>query len=85
MCIRDSLIASQLSDRGVKRLLVAGGETSGEVVRALGTTVAVVGEEVAPGAPWIHDEERDVHLVLKSGNFGEEDLFVEVAAQGRTA
>ncbi|UPL18921.1 3-oxo-tetronate kinase [Microbacterium aurugineum] len=79
------LIASQLSDRGVKRLLVAGGETSGEVVRALGTTVAVVGEEVAPGAPWIHDEERDVHLVLKSGNFGEEDLFVEVAAQGRTA
>ncbi|WP_426171846.1 3-oxo-tetronate kinase [Microbacterium sp. DWRC1-3] len=79
------LIASQLSDRGVKRMLIAGGETSGEVIRALGTTVAVVGEEVAPGAPWIHDEARDVHLVLKSGNFGEEDLFVEVARQGRTA
>ncbi len=61
------LIAAQLSDRGVKRMLIAGGETSGEVVRALGTTVAVVGEEVAPGAPWIHDERRDVHLILKSG------------------
>jgi uncharacterized protein YgbK (DUF1537 family) len=79
------LIAAQLSDRGVKRMLIAGGETSGEVIRALGTTVAVVGEEVAPGAPWIHDERRDVHLVLKSGNFGDEDLFVDVASRGLTA
>ncbi|WP_372468202.1 3-oxo-tetronate kinase [Microbacterium maritypicum] len=79
------LIAAQLSDRGVKRLLIAGGETSGEVIRALGTTVAVVGEEVAPGAPWIHDERRDVHLILKSGNFGDEELFVDVARQGVAA
>lgn len=79
------IIAAQLSDRGVKRMLIAGGETSGEVIRALGTTVAVVGEEVAPGAPWIHDEGRDVHLVLKSGNFGDEDLFVDVASRGLTA
>ena len=79
------LIAAQLSDRGVTRMLIAGGETSGEVIRSLGTTVAVVGEEVAPGAPWIHDERRDVHLVLKSGNFGDEDLFVDVATQGLTA
>lgn len=79
------IIAAQLSDRGVKRMLIAGGETSGEVIRALGTTVAVVGEEVAPGAPWIHDERRDVHLVLKSGNFGDEDLFVDVASRGLTA
>ena len=76
------LIAAQLSDRGVTRMLIAGGETSGEVIRSLGTTVAVVGEEVAPGAPWIHDERRDVHLVLKSGNFGDEDLFVDVAQRG---
>ncbi|MFB8189293.1 3-oxo-tetronate kinase [Microbacterium sp. NPDC055988] len=79
------LIAAQLSDRGVKRMLIAGGETSGEVIRALGTTVAVVGEEVAPGAPWIHDERRDVHLILKSGNFGDEELFVDVARQGLAA
>jgi uncharacterized protein YgbK (DUF1537 family) len=76
------LVAAALADRGVTRMLIAGGETSGEVIRSLGTTVAVVGEEVAPGAPWIHDEKRDVHLVLKSGNFGDEDLFVEVARQG---
>lgn len=79
------LIAAQLSDRGVQRMLIAGGETSGEVIRALGTTVAVVGEEVAPGAPWIHDEQHDVHLILKSGNFGDEDLFVDVARQGLAA
>lgn len=79
------LIATQLSDRGVQRMLIAGGETSGEVIRALGTTVAIVGEEVAPGAPWIHDEQHDVHLILKSGNFGDEDLFVDVARQGLTA
>lgn len=76
------LVAAALADRGVTRMLIAGGETSGEVIRSLGTAVAVVGEEVAPGAPWIHDEKRDVHLVLKSGNFGDEDLFVDVARQG---
>lgn len=77
------LIAAQLAERGVKRMLIAGGETSGEVIRALGTVVAIVGEEAAPGAPWIHDEASDVHLILKSGNFGDEDLFVDVAGPGR--
>ncbi|WP_223624281.1 3-oxo-tetronate kinase [Microbacterium sp. EST19A] len=76
------LVAAALADRGVTRMLIAGGETSGEVIRSLGTAVAVVEEEVAPGAPWIHDEKRDVHLVLKSGNFGDEDLFIDVARQG---
>ncbi|MFS0911148.1 3-oxo-tetronate kinase [Microbacterium sp. 179-I 3D2 NHS] len=79
------LIAAQLADRGIRRMLIAGGETSGEVIRSLGTVVAEVGEEVAPGAPWIHDAARDVHLILKSGNFGDEDLFVEVARQGGAA
>jgi uncharacterized protein YgbK (DUF1537 family) len=79
------LIAAQLADRGIQRMLIAGGETSGEVIRSLGTVVAEVGEEVAPGAPWIHDAARDVHLILKSGNFGDEDLFVEVARQGSAA
>lgn len=76
------LIALQLAERGLRRMLIAGGETSGEVVRALGTGTAVVGEEVALGAPWIYDAERDLHLVLKSGNFGEPDLFVDVARSG---
>lgn len=76
------LIATQLAERGLRRMLIAGGETSGEVVRALGTQTAVVGEEVAVGAPWIHDAGRDLHLILKSGNFGEPELFVEVARSG---
>ena len=69
----------------MQRLLIAGGETSGEAIRELGTTVAVVGAEAATGAPWIHDVEHDLHLVLKSGNFGDEDLFVEVARAGEAA
>lgn len=78
------LIARQLAKRGVRRMLVAGGETSGEVVQALGIRVAAVGEEAALGAPWIHDTERDLHLVLKSGNFGEPEFFVDVARNGDT-
>ncbi|MFF2050543.1 3-oxo-tetronate kinase [Leifsonia sp. NPDC058194] len=73
------LIADGLAARGVSRMLIAGGETSGAVIQALGTRVAVVGEEAALGAPWIHDVARDLHLVLKSGNFGDPDLFVDVA------
>jgi 3-dehydrotetronate 4-kinase len=76
------LIATQLADRGLQRMLIAGGETSGEVVRALGTKVAVVGEEAAVGVPWIHDPKRGLHLVLKSGNFGEADFFVDAARSG---
>ncbi|MFV0253264.1 MAG: 3-oxo-tetronate kinase [Beutenbergiaceae bacterium] len=77
-------LAVALAGRGVQRLLVAGGETSGEVMRALGTSTAVVGAEAAVGAPWITDAERDMHLVLKSGNFGTEELFIDVAATGET-
>lgn len=78
------LIAHELVDRGVARLLIAGGETSGAVVEALGLRTALVGEEAARGAPWIHDPARDLHLVLKSGNFGEPDLFVDVVRSGAT-
>lgn len=76
------LIAKKLAERGLRRLLIAGGETSGEVVKALGIRIAVVGEEAALGTPWIHDVGRDLHLILKSGNFGEPDLFVDVARSG---
>ncbi|GAA1421164.1 3-oxo-tetronate kinase [Agrococcus citreus] len=73
------LVARGLAHRGVRRMLVAGGETSGAVIRELGTTVAVVGEEAAVGVPWIHDTAHGVHLVLKSGNFGDVDMFTSVA------
>lgn len=78
-------IARSLSDAGVRRMLIAGGETSGEVVKQLGLRTAVVGEEAALGAPWIHDPVRGLHLVLKSGNFGAPDLFVDVSRSGVTS
>lgn len=78
------LIALGLADRGVRRLLIAGGETSGEVVKALGTRIATVGREAAAGVPWIHDQDRDLHLALKSGNFGGQELFVDVALESGT-
>ncbi|MFF2270931.1 3-oxo-tetronate kinase [Agromyces sp. NPDC058136] len=78
-------IAVRLAERGIHRLLIAGGETSGEVIRALGTTTAVVGEEAAAGVPWIHDTERGLDLVLKSGNFGSPELFVDVVRDGAEA
>ncbi|MGC5076879.1 3-oxo-tetronate kinase [Agrococcus sp. DT81.2] len=75
-------IAVGLVERGVRRMVIAGGETSGAVVDALGVRTAVVGGEAAVGAPWIHEPALDLHLVLKSGNFGTPDLFVDVAESG---
>ncbi|EJZ18697.1 four-carbon acid sugar kinase family protein (plasmid) [Rhizobium sp. Pop5] len=63
--------------QGVRRFVVAGGETSGAVTRALGVTRLEIGPEIAPGVPWTFAEvegER-VALALKSGNFGRETFF----------
>ncbi|MFH8805633.1 3-oxo-tetronate kinase [Streptomyces sp. NPDC017936] len=70
-------LASHLVGRGVRRLLVAGGETSGAVTTALGVRAVLVGEEADPGVPWTHatTESGDLALMLKSGNFGAPDLF----------
>jgi uncharacterized protein YgbK (DUF1537 family) len=74
-----SEIAKGLVERGVGQLIVAGGETSGACVHALGITRLQVGMQVAPGVPWCHAVtgllDRPVHLLLKSGNFGEQDIF----------
>jgi uncharacterized protein YgbK (DUF1537 family) len=69
-------IAVGLRARGVDLLVIAGGETSGAVVEALGVTGVRIGSEAAPGVPWIHPiDEPDLTLLLKSGNFGAEDFF----------
>jgi uncharacterized protein YgbK (DUF1537 family) len=73
-------IARGLVALGVDRLVVAGGETSGAVVHALGITRLHIGREIAPGVPWTVAE-RDgpanapLLLALKSGNFGGADFF----------
>ncbi|MCU1424297.1 MAG: hypothetical protein JWM51_588 [Microbacteriaceae bacterium] len=69
-------IAKGLVQDGVRRLVVAGGETSGAVVSGLGTSAIEIGAEVDPGVPWtISVDEPRIGLLLKSGNFGSEDIF----------
>jgi uncharacterized protein YgbK (DUF1537 family) len=76
-----SSIAKGLVERGVAQLVVAGGETSGACVQALGITRMQVGMQVAPGVPWCHAVTglagKPVHILLKSGNFGATDIFVQ--------
>jgi len=73
------LIACGLTERGITRLVVAGGETSGAVVTALGISGGVIGEEAAPGVPWIHVTDQRLDLLLKSGNFGDVQLLARAA------
>ncbi|MFJ8795239.1 3-oxo-tetronate kinase [Streptomyces sp. NPDC102462] len=76
-------LASHLVERGVRRLLVAGGETSGAVTTALGVRAVLVGEEADPGVPWTYASTKsgDLALMLKSGNFGAPDLFTRALTE----
>ncbi len=71
-----SEIATGLVARGVRQLIVAGGETSGAVVSALGVQGLHIGPQIDPGVPWTTSiGERPLALALKSGNFGTVDFF----------
>lgn len=70
-------IAEGLVVRGVGRLVVAGGETSGAVVQRLGITSLRIGPEIDPGVPWTYAAPRGIHLALKSGNFGARDFLLK--------
>jgi 3-dehydrotetronate 4-kinase len=79
-------IAVGLRARGVRRFVIAGGETSGAVVTALGVDGGLVGDEVAPGVPWIHTfDETPVSLLLKSGNFGGTSLLTDATVMTPSA
>ena len=70
--------AMTLVDKGFTRLIVAGGETSGAVVGALGVTAIEIGPEIDPGVPWTRSMDgRGLVLALKSGNFGAPDFFLK--------
>lgn len=74
--------ARGLQQRGFTRLLVAGGETSGAVVHALGAQSLAIGPEIDPGVPWTRTlDGPDMALALKSGNFGTPDFFLKAWAQ----
>jgi len=69
-------VARGLVARGVRRLVVAGGETSGAVVNALGVRTLRIGPQIDPGVPWTSSiGEPRLALALKSGNFGAVDFF----------
>jgi uncharacterized protein YgbK (DUF1537 family) len=72
-------IARGLVERGVRQLVVAGGETSGACVQALGITQMQIGPQIDPGVPWCHTRTTfgPLHLTLKSGNFGSVDFFTK--------
>ena len=66
---------------GYQRIVVAGGETSGAVIKALNTEAFQIGEDVAPGVPELWPvNQPGMGLVLKSGNFGDENFFLTALA-----
>jgi uncharacterized protein YgbK (DUF1537 family) len=74
-------IARGLVARGARRLIIAGGETAGAVVQALGVTGLRIGRQIDPGVPWTLSLPRSLGesrlaLALKSGNFGAPDFFL---------
>jgi uncharacterized protein YgbK (DUF1537 family) len=72
-------VARGLVDLGVQQLVVAGGETSGACVQALGIAQLQIGPQIDPGVPWCHSTcaAGGLHIALKSGNFGTEDFFTK--------
>jgi uncharacterized protein YgbK (DUF1537 family) len=71
-------VGRSLLANGFRRFVVAGGETSGAVVGALGVTALHIGPEIDPGVPWTRSiGSPDVALALKSGNFGAPDFFLK--------
>ncbi len=82
-------IAKGLVQAGVRRLVVAGGETSGAVVQALGVQQLRIGAAICPGVPWtqstLPESGDNVQLALKSGNFGGVDFFAQALQQAGVA
>ncbi len=81
-----STIVAELVRRGVKRLIVAGGETSGAAVDRLGIPAFLVGPEIAPGVPVLRtlgNADGELLVALKSGNFGGRDFFAAALAMMR--
>jgi uncharacterized protein YgbK (DUF1537 family) len=78
-------VARGLVARGVRRLVIAGGETAGAIVQALGVTGLRIGRQIDPGVPWTvslpaSPGEPALALALKSGNFGAPDFFLRAFA-----
>jgi uncharacterized protein YgbK (DUF1537 family) len=75
-------LAVRLTQAGVRRIVVGGGETSGAVVAALGVDQMSIGPEIDPGVPALYSqlESHPIGLALKSGNFGGPDFYAKALA-----
>lgn len=75
-------IARTVAAHGIRKFVVAGGETSGAVLEALEIDILEFGDEIDPGVPWVFSGGTDrFALALKSGNFGSEDFFLKALNQ----
>ncbi|PRY20932.1 uncharacterized protein YgbK (DUF1537 family) [Aliiruegeria haliotis] len=70
-------LAARLAEKGIGRIVTAGGETSGAVTQALGADRLRIGPRIAAGVPALRVDGRPLVLALKSGNFGGPDFFAE--------
>ena len=74
-------LAKRAIKNGITRIVIAGGETSGAVTKALEYDSYRIGKSVEPGVPiMIPEKNTNLRLILKSGNFGKED-FMEKAIE----
>lgn len=77
-------IAKNAEKNGANRIIVAGGETSGAVTQVLGYNAYLIGQSIAPGVPiMVPLENKNLRLVLKSGNFGQADFFLRAIKMTR--
>jgi uncharacterized protein YgbK (DUF1537 family) len=75
-------VAVHAVEQGARRLVLAGGETSGAVIEALGVRAVEVVEEADVGVPWTRTTtDPELALLLKSGNFGGPDLFLRAVGR----
>ncbi len=71
-------IALEMAQHGVRRFIIAGGETSGAVMSALNIRAIKIGKSIAPGVPWVATLCDDpLFFALKSGNFGSPEFFLK--------
>lgn len=71
-----SEVAAVLAGQDIRRIVVAGGETSGAVVKGLQAQNLQVGPRLAAGVPVLRFEgQNPIALALKSGNFGGPEFF----------
>lgn len=72
-------IAAEMVNKGVTRLVVGGGETSGAVVQSLEVESFAIGTQIAAGVPALTTQEG-LKMALKSGNFGQDDFYERALA-----